>query len=60
MRVLLVENDPTTSKGIEMMLTHANLKLYSTNLIEEGVDLAKLYDYALIFFELKPSRYDGS
>ena len=25
MRVLLVEDDPTTSKSIEMMLTHANL-----------------------------------
>ena len=25
MRVLLVEDDPTTSRSIEMMLTHANL-----------------------------------
>ncbi|MDP5336723.1 MAG: DNA-binding response regulator, partial [Paracoccaceae bacterium] len=28
MRVLLVEDDPTTSKSIEMMLTHANLNVY--------------------------------
>ncbi|MBT6298677.1 MAG: DNA-binding response regulator, partial [Rhodobacteraceae bacterium] len=24
MRILLVEDDPTTAKSIEMMLTHAN------------------------------------
>ena len=48
MRVLLVEDDPKTSKSIEMMLTHANLNVYSTDMGEEGIDLAKLYDYDLI------------
>ena len=48
MRILLVEDDPTTSKSIEMMLTHANLNVYTTDLGEEGIDLAKLYDYDLI------------
>ncbi|MDF1872585.1 response regulator transcription factor CtrA [Vannielia sp.] len=52
MRILLVEDDPTTSKSIEMMLTHANLNVYSTDLGEEGVDLAKLYDYDLILLDL--------
>ncbi|SFK64846.1 response regulator transcription factor CtrA [Shimia haliotis] len=52
MRVLLVEDDPTTSKSIEMMLTHANLNVYSTDLGEEGIDLAKLYDYDLILLDL--------
>ncbi|WP_299350434.1 response regulator transcription factor CtrA [uncultured Shimia sp.] len=52
MRVLLVEDDPATSKSIEMMLTHANLKVYATDLGEEGVDLAKLYDYDLILLDL--------
>jgi len=52
MRVLLVEDDPTTSKSIEMMLTHANLNVYSTDMGEEGVDLAKLYDYDLILLDL--------
>lgn len=52
MRVLLVEDDPTTSKSIEMMLTHANLNVYATDLGEEGVDLAKLYDYDLILLDL--------
>jgi len=39
MRVLLVEDDPTTSKSIELMLTHANLNVYTTELGEEGIDM---------------------
>jgi two-component system cell cycle response regulator CtrA len=52
MRILLVEDDPTTSISIEMMLTHANLNVYATDLGEEGIDLAKLYDYDLILLDL--------
>jgi len=52
MRVLLVEDDPTTAKSIEMMLGHANLNVYTTDMGEEGVDLAKLYDYDLILLDL--------
>ncbi|MBV7409796.1 response regulator transcription factor CtrA [Maritimibacter sp. DP1N21-5] len=52
MRILLVEDDPTTSRSIELMLTHANLNVYSTDLGEEGIDLAKLYDYDLILLDL--------
>jgi len=52
MRILLVEDDPTTAKSIEMMLSHANLNVYTTDLGEEGIDLAKLYDYDLILLDL--------
>ncbi|MBE1296867.1 response regulator transcription factor CtrA [Phycobacter azelaicus] len=52
MRILLVEDDPTTAKSIELMLTHANLNVYTTDLGEEGIDLAKLYDYDLILLDL--------
>ena len=52
MRILLVEDDPTTSKSIELMLTHANLNVYATDLGEEGIDLAKLYDYDLILLDI--------
>jgi len=52
MRILLVEDDATTAKSIELMLTHANLNVYSTDLGEEGIDLAKLYDYDLILLDL--------
>jgi len=51
-RVLLVEDDPATSKSVEMMLTSANLNVYATDLGEEGIDLARLYDYDLILLDL--------
>lgn len=59
MRVLLVEDDPTTSRSIELMLTHANLNVYATDLGEEGIDLAKLYDYDLILLDLDLPDIDG-
>ena len=59
MRVLLVEDDPTTSKSIELMLTHANLNVYATDLGEEGIDLAKLYDYDLILLDINLPDMNG-
>ena len=59
MRVLLVEDDLTTSKSIEMMLANANLNVYATDLGEEGVDLAKLYDYDLILLDLNLPDLSG-
>jgi two-component system cell cycle response regulator CtrA len=59
MRILLVEDDPTTSKSIELMLTHANLNVYATDLGEEGIDLAKLYDYDLILLDLNLPDING-
>ncbi|MEL6583133.1 MAG: response regulator transcription factor [Pseudomonadota bacterium] len=52
MRVLLVEDDPTTSKSIARMLEAAQLNVYATDLGEEALDLAKLYDYDLILLDL--------
>lgn len=52
MRILIIEDDPTTAKSIELMLTHANLNVYCTAMGEEGIDLAKLYDYDLILLDL--------
>ncbi len=59
MRILLVEDDPTTAKSIELMLTHANLNVYVTDLGEEGIDLAKLYDYDLILLDLNLPDMNG-
>uniref|UniRef100_UPI004048C0F4 response regulator transcription factor CtrA n=1 Tax=Yoonia sp. TaxID=2212373 RepID=UPI004048C0F4 len=59
MRILLVEDDPTTSKSIELMLTYANLNVYATDLGEEGIDLAKLYDYDLILLDLNLPDMNG-
>ena len=59
MRILLVEDDPTTSRSIELMLTHANLNVYCTDMGEEGIDLAKLYDYELILLDLNLPDMSG-
>jgi two-component system cell cycle response regulator CtrA len=59
MRVLLVEDDPATSRSIELMLTHANLNIYCTDLGEDGIDLAKLYDYDLILLDLNLPDMSG-
>jgi two-component system cell cycle response regulator CtrA len=59
MRILLVEDDATTSRSIELMLTHANLNVYCTDLGEDGIDLAKLYDYDLILLDLNLPDISG-
>jgi two-component system cell cycle response regulator CtrA len=59
MRILLVEDDPTTSRSIELMLTHATLNVFCTDLGEEGIDLAKLYDYDLILLDLNLPDMSG-
>jgi len=52
MRVLLVEDDPSTSRSIELMLSHANFNVYCTDMGEEAIELGKLYDYDLILLDL--------
>ncbi len=59
MRLLLVEDDPTTSRGIELVLKNAEMKVFATDLGEEGLDLAKLYDCDLILLDLNPSDISG-
>ena len=59
MRILLVEDDPTTARSIELMLNHANFNVYLTDMGEEGVDLAKLYDYDLILLDLDLPDMNG-
>src|SRR5215218_4634334 len=52
MRVLLIEDEPTTAKSIELMLGTEGFNVYTTDLGEEGLDLAKLYDYDIILLDL--------
>jgi DNA-binding response OmpR family regulator len=37
MRVLLIEDEPTTAKSIELMLTSEGFNVYTTDLGEEGL-----------------------
>ena len=41
------------------MLTHANLNVFCTDLGEDGIDLAKLYDYDLILLDLNLPDMSG-
>ena len=51
MRVLMIEDDHSTSRSIEMMLSKANLNVFATDQGEDGIELAKLYDYDLILLD---------
>ena len=59
MRVLLIEDDPSTADSIELMLRKANLNTYVTDSGEDGIELAKLYDYDLIVLDLSLPDIDG-
>ncbi len=59
MRVLLIEDDPTTAESIELILRKADLNTYVTDSGEEGIELAKLYDYDLILLDLSLPDMDG-
>ncbi len=52
MRVLLVEDDESTAKSLELMLGSEGFNVYCTDLGEEGLDLGKLYDYDIIILDL--------
>ena len=59
MRVLLVEDKPATTKSIEMMLKSAAMVVDSTDLGEDGLEIAKLYDYDIIILDLRLPDIDG-
>ncbi len=52
MRVLLVEDDQTTARSVELMLTNSNFNVFATDMGEDAVELSKLYDYDLILLDL--------
>jgi two-component system cell cycle response regulator CtrA len=59
MRVLLVEDDPTTQQSIKMMLESASMVVDATDLGEDGLEIGKLYDYDLIILDLMLPDIDG-
>ena len=52
MKVLLIEDDPVTAQSVEIMLKAEGMSVYHTDLGEEGIDLAKLYDYDIVLLDL--------
>ncbi len=59
MRVLLVEDDPATVESIEAMLKSESMVVDSTDLGEDGLEIAKLYDYDIIVLDLMLPDMDG-
>jgi two-component system cell cycle response regulator CtrA len=59
MRILLVEDDPTTAQSIEMMLKSEGMVVDTTDLGEDGLEIGKLYDYDLIVLDLMLPDMDG-
>ncbi|MCB1556671.1 MAG: response regulator, partial [Alphaproteobacteria bacterium] len=59
MRVLLVEDDTSTAKSIEMMLKSEGYVIDSTDMGEDGVEIGKLYDYDIIILDLMLPDMDG-
>ena len=59
MRVLLVEDDPATSKSVEMMLKSAGMVVDATDLGEDGLEIGKMYDYDIIVLDLMLPDIDG-
>ena len=59
MRILLIEDDPSTAESIELMLKKADLNTYVTDSGEEGIELAKLYDYDILILDLSLPDIDG-
>lgn len=59
MRVLLVEDDSSTAKSIELMLKSEGYIIDTTDLGEDGLDLGKIYDYDIIILDLMLPDMDG-
>ena len=59
MRVLLVEDDLSTSESIEMMLRSESMVVDTTDLGEDGLEIGKLYDYDIIILDLMLPDMDG-
>ena len=59
MRVLLVEDDPSTAQSIELMLKSEGMVIDVTNLGEDGLEIGKLYDYDIIILDLMLPDIDG-
>ena len=59
MRVLLVEDDTSTAKSIEMMLRSDGYVIDVTDLGEDGLEIGKLYDYDIIILDLMLPDIDG-
>lgn len=59
MRVLIVEDDPMTSRSLEMSLRSEGMVVDATGLGEDGLEIGKLYEYDIILLDLVLPDMDG-
>mgnify|MGYP000087088866 CR=1 FL=1 len=59
MRVLLIEDDPSTARSIELALAAAGIICDTANLGEEGLQIGTIYDYDIILLDLMLPDIDG-
>jgi two-component system cell cycle response regulator CtrA len=59
MRVLLIEDDTSIAKSIELMLKAEGFVVDATDLGEDGLEIGKLYDYDIIILDLMLPDIDG-
>lgn len=59
MRALLIEDDPSTARSIELMLAADNIICDTATLGEEGSQLGKVYEYDIIILDLMLPDING-
>lgn len=59
MRVLLIEDDPSTARSVELALAAEGIICDTAELGEEGLEIGKLYDYDIIVLDLMLPDIDG-
>ncbi|MBB4266095.1 response regulator transcription factor CtrA [Roseospira visakhapatnamensis] len=59
MRVLVIEDDAATAEGLAYLLRREGWVADTTDLGEDGLEMAKLYDYDLVLLDLMLPDMDG-
>jgi two-component system cell cycle response regulator CtrA len=59
MRVLLIEDEPLTTKSLKNGLSSRGIVCDQASLGQQGIEIAKLYDYSVIILDLMLPDVDG-
>src|SRR5689334_11148467 len=59
MRALVIEDDPVSAKLIESALKGENIVFEAAACGEDGIELAKLYDFDIVLLDLRLPDIDG-
>ena len=59
MRVLIIEDDTPTAEGLALILRREGWVADTTDLGEDGLEIAKLYDYDIVLLDLMLPDMDG-